>query len=112
MNGEKTSLGPVEGAVVAALRASVDGEIEALVAVSAVAREYRLPRRRVRHQLDRFVDLGIVERGALDVLGALEVGESIRIPTLVGGEAVYRVRDRVALAAYADGEHVDRTSPA
>lgn len=100
--------GPVESVVVEALCSSVD-----LVTVSEIASASRFPRRRIRHQLDRLVDLGFVERAALaDVIGALRVGTRLSVPEVVDGEPVYRVRDPSALAAYADGELEVRPEPA
>ncbi len=117
MTGE-TSLGPVEGIVVACLVAPlgfavagvagvdvvapVDRESDAgWIAVSTIARVGRIQPRQARYHCERQVGLGHVERADVDALfDALPVGGRMRVPASRGNEPVYRWRRDVSPSLY------------
>ncbi len=82
------TLGPIEEQVLRCVRRHHDW-----VGVSLVARECRLPRRKVLHHLSRHAALGTLEVAHLhELIAALPVGTAMRIPDAPADEPLFRFR--------------------
>ena len=107
------TFGPVEGAVAWSLELGDDPHDFGWRTASAIAREFRMPRRRVVHQLERLTKLGYVERAdRAAVLDAQVVGSRMIVPPSVDDEPWFRWHANASAALYARSELADRPSPA
>lgn len=124
MTGEP--LGPVEGAVIAALLAPLgyavrgvdlsvptDAYLDRWIPARELAHHARIPERQARHHLARLHASGVVERTDLRAFAeAIEVGGRVRLPRWSSlDEPIYRWHAEADPTIYADVESVGGPSP-